>query len=168
VSLEGRTLWLLRSSPLEMRELLWAKYWVGTAPLLVLALGIVGVTDYLLQVSEFMFAVSVISIAMLTFALAGLALGFGTMFPQFDTENAAQIPTSFGGLLFMMSAVTLIGGVVTLMARPVYSYLSAKTFGTPVEPTEMVIGFVLAALLCAAATVVPIRIALGRLERVER
>src|SRR5690606_27252241 len=27
VSLEGRTLWLLRSSPLGMRDLLWAKFW---------------------------------------------------------------------------------------------------------------------------------------------
>ncbi|HMI54962.1 MAG TPA: hypothetical protein VK494_02120, partial [Gemmatimonadaceae bacterium] len=33
ISLEGRTLWLLRSSPLEMRQLLWSKFWVGTIPL---------------------------------------------------------------------------------------------------------------------------------------
>ena len=31
-------MWLLRSSPLELRALLWTKYWVGTLPLLVLAL----------------------------------------------------------------------------------------------------------------------------------
>ena len=29
-----------------MRDLLWAKFWVGTMPLLILAVGIVGVTDY--------------------------------------------------------------------------------------------------------------------------
>ena len=34
VSLEGRTLWLLRSSPMPVRDLLWAKFWVGTMPLL--------------------------------------------------------------------------------------------------------------------------------------
>src|SRR5262249_51163750 len=34
VSLEGRTLWLLRSSPMSMRALLWSKFWVGTVPLL--------------------------------------------------------------------------------------------------------------------------------------
>src|SRR5205085_5508763 len=50
VSLEGRTLWLLRSSPMSMRELLWSKFWVGTAPLLLLAVSIIAVTDYLLQV----------------------------------------------------------------------------------------------------------------------
>jgi len=41
ISLEGRTMWLLRSSPLAMRELLWSKFWVGTIPLLVMALSIV-------------------------------------------------------------------------------------------------------------------------------
>lgn len=168
VSLEGRTLWLLRSSPMAVRDLLWAKFWVGTLPLLILAVGIVGVTDWLLQVSDFMFFVSVGSITLMTFALSGMAIGFGTMFPQFETENAAQIPTSFGGLLYMMASVGIIGGVIVLEARPVYSYLAAKAFRQPIEPTEMMLGFSLAALLCIVATVVPIRIALRRLEAVER
>ena len=169
VSLEGRTLWLLRSSPLRMRELLWAKYWVGTIPLLVLALAIVGVTDYLLQVTEFMFAVSIGTITMLTFALAGLALGLGTLFPQFETENAAQIPTSFGGLVYMMASVGVIGAVIVLEARPVYGYLSSRALGTAEPPIgELVFGFGAAALVCVLATVVPISIALRRLEAVER
>ncbi|HVX39185.1 MAG TPA: hypothetical protein VHB25_06395 [Gemmatimonadaceae bacterium] len=164
VSLEGRTLWLLRSSPMEMRALLWSKFWVGTLPLLVLALAIISVTDYLLEVSEFMMAVSIFTITFMTFAIAGLAMGFGTLFPQFETENAAQIPTSFGGLVFMMSSVALIGAVVMLEARPVYSYLSAEAFGTPADPIEMAVGFGLAALLCAATTLVPIEIALRRMN----
>src|ERR1044072_5931341 len=59
VSLEGRTMWLLRSSPMSMRELLWSKFWVGTTPLLLLAVSIIAVTDYLLQVTQFMMIVSV-------------------------------------------------------------------------------------------------------------
>jgi ABC-2 type transport system permease protein len=168
VSLEGRTLWLLRSSPMSVQDLLWSKFWVGTTPLLVLAVAIVSITDYLLSVSEFMFVVSVLSIVFMTLAVAGLAIGFGTMFPQFETENAAQIPTSFGGLLFMMSAIAVIGGVVILESGPVYSYLSAKTFGGRADPLEMFFGFGLALLLCATAAIVPIRIALHRLQRVER
>ena len=168
VSLEGRTLWLLRSSPMPVRDLLWAKFWVGTTPLLVLALGIVGVTDALLQVSDFMFAVSVMTITFMTLALCGMALGFGTLFPQFETENAAQIPTSFGGLVFMIAAVGLIAAVIVLEARPVYSYLSARFYGTPTSMTEMVVGFGAAAVLCVVATIVPIGIAERRLEAVER
>jgi ABC-2 type transport system permease protein len=168
VSLEGRTLWLLRSSPMPVRELLWAKFWVGTLPLLILALGIIGVTNALLQVEVFMFTLSVFTITLMTFAIAGLAIGFGTLFPQFETENAAQIPTSFGGLLFMMTSIALIGGVIILEAPAVYGYLSARAFGTPTRPWEMARGLAIAAIICVVATIVPIRVALRRLEAVER
>ena len=170
VSLEGRTWWLLRASPLPVRELLWSKFWVGTVPLLVLALAIVGVTNSLLHVSAFMFAVSVVTITLMTFALAGLAIGFGTVFPRFETENAAQIPTSFGGLLYMMSAVGVIGAVIVLEARPVYAYLSAISFGGGERAPllELVLGFGLAAIVCLTATFWPIRVAIRRLEALER
>jgi ABC-2 type transport system permease protein len=170
VSLEGRTWWLLRASPLPVRELLWSKFWVGMVPLLVLALAIVGVTNSLLHVSPFMFAVSVVTITLMTFALAGLAIGFGTMFPRFETENAAQIPTSFGGLLYMMTAVGVIGAVIVLEARPVYGYLSALSFrgAEPPPMMELVLGFGLAAAVCLTATFWPIRIAIRRLEALER
>jgi ABC-2 type transport system permease protein len=171
VSLEGRTLWLLRSSPLAIQDLLWAKYWVGTLPLLILAVGIVTVTNTLLQVSDFIFAVTLLSIVLLTFAVSALALCFGTVFPQFETENAAQIPTSFGGLLYMMTAVTLLGAVVILEARPVYIHLAHHFTHTGSDPTdweELVLGFGAAAALCIAATLLPIRVALKRLEAVER
>ena len=168
VSLEGRTLWLLRSSPMSMNDLLWSKFWVGTLPLLGLAVGIVTVTDALLKVSAFMMVVSIFAITLMTFAIAGLAIGFGTLYPQFETENAAQIPTSFGGLLFMMTSIAVIGGMIILMARPVYGYLSARLYRTEADPTEMIIGFGAAAALAIAATFVPIQIARRRLEKIER
>src|SRR5688500_4160873 len=59
VSLEGRTLWLLRSSPLPMKDVLWSKFWVGTLPLLIVALANVFITNVLLQVTEFMMFVSI-------------------------------------------------------------------------------------------------------------
>ena len=61
-----------------------------------------------------------------------------------------------------------IGGVVILEARPVFSYVQAKTQGGSMDPVEMAIGFGGAALLCLTATVLPFREALKRLERVER
>src|SRR5256714_8428042 len=168
ISLEGRTLWLLRSSPLEMRQLLWSKFWVGTIPLLGLALILVFATDILLQVSDFMMAVSIFTITMMTFAIAGLALGFGAMFPKFNTENAAQIPTSFGGLILMMASVVLIGLVIVLEARPVYQYVGARLLKTDPDPSAMWIGFGGATLVALAATFVPIRIAVRRMKELER
>jgi ABC-2 type transport system permease protein len=168
ISLEGRTLWLLRSSPLEMRQLLWSKFWVGTIPLLALALILVFATDVLLQVSGFMMAVSIFTITLMTFAIAGLALGFGALFPKFNTENAAQIPTSFGGLVLMMASVVLIGVVIILEARPVYQFLGARFMKLDPDPMAMWLGFGGATLVCLAATFIPIRIAVQRMKELER
>jgi len=167
VSLEGRTLWLLRSSPLDMKMLLWSKFWVGTLPLLILAIALVFITDVLMEVDAFLMAVSVMSITLLTFGIAGLALGFGALFPRFETENAAQIPTSFGGLLLMMAAVALVGSVVLLEARPIYRALAARTFGFEVGRYEVWLGFALATALCLLATFIPIRIATREMRRLE-
>ena len=51
-----------------------------------------------------MMAVSVGTIVLYTLAVSALALSFGALYPQFGTENAAQIPTSFGGVVYMMAA----------------------------------------------------------------
>lgn len=168
VSLEGRTWWLLRSSAMPMRDLLWAKYWTGTLPLLVLAVSIVTITNILLQVSPFMFAVSVGTITLVTFAIAGLAIGFGTMYPRFESENAAQIPTSFGGLLYMMTAIGLLGIVLILEARPIYTWLGARQAGEPAPAGELAIGLLLAAGICLLSTFIPLRLALKRLDAIER
>ena len=155
---------LLRSSPLPMRDLLWSKFWVGTIPLLFFALALVFTTGYLMKVSDFIMVVSVLTITMMTFAIAGLAIGFGTLYPRFDTENAAQIPTSFGGLMFMMASIVVIGSVITLEARPVFSYLASKSFGASRDSFEMVWGFGLAGLVCITATFLPVHAARKKLE----
>jgi ABC-2 type transport system permease protein len=168
VSLEGRQMWLLRSSPLDLKALLWSKYWVGTIPLLVLALLLTGVTNLVLKVSPFMMIVSLSAILALTLAIGAMALGFGALYPQFETENAAQIPTSFGGLVFMMATIALLGAVIVLLAGPVYGYLSAHNAGRAVTLSPWTVGaFALAAALCAAATIIPLKIGLRKMEGFE-
>ena len=168
VSLEGRHMWLLRSSPLELRALLWSKYWVGTIPLLVLALLLTGLTNVLLQVRPFMMVVGMLTIGGLTFAIAALALGFGALYPQFETENAAQIPTSFGGLVYMMATIALLGTVLRTLWTAVYAYVRAVYQGQPVVVDAWMISwFAVAAVLCAAATALPLWVGLRRMERFE-
>jgi ABC-2 type transport system permease protein len=113
-------------------------------------------------------AVSIFTITMMTFAIAGLALGFGALFPKFNTENAAQIPTSFGGLVLMMASVALIGFVIILEARPVYQYVGQHLLHTEPSVMGLVVGFGGATLLCLAATFIPIRIAVRRMKELER
>lgn len=168
VSLEGRQLWLLRSSPLDQRTLLWSKYWIGTVPLLILAVIITLVTNTMLKASAFMMIVSMATTVGFTVAVSAMALAMGVYYPQFETENAAQIPTSFGGLLFMMASVTLLGVIIVAEATPVTTYLRARQMGVSLGVTkELLAAFGMAFMLCAGATVVSLRLALVRLTEME-
>ena len=168
ISLEGRELWLLKSSPLDLRAMFWSKYFIGTLPLMVVALTLTIVTNTLLQASAFIMLMSVLTITMYTLAASALALGLGALFPQFGTENAAQIPTSFGGLVFMMSSLSLLALVIVIEAMPVASYLRAiAAGGDPGWSTEVVVSMLVVAALCAASTILPLRIGLRRLQELE-
>jgi ABC-2 type transport system permease protein len=171
ISLEGRTLWLLKSSPMDLRALLWSKYWVGVLPLLILALALTTGTNIILRVGTFMMVLSLISITVMTFAIGSLALGFGAMFPRFDTENSAEISTGYGGLLFMMSAVAYLGLIVMLQAWPVYSVLDARYRNLPLtsgQITGLIVGLGLALAISIAVIFIPLRIAVQRIEDIDR
>ena len=169
VSLEGRQLWLLKSSPLDLKAMLWSKYWVGTGPLLIVALTITVVTNQILRASPFMMFLSIVTIACFTMAAGALALSLGVLYPQFDTENAAQIPTSFGGLVFMMSSILLLAAIIVIEARPVSAHLQAFQMGIPQSgfPSELWLAVGEVFLLCAAATLIPLHRSLKRLEALE-
>jgi ABC-2 type transport system permease protein len=161
-------MWLLRSSPLDLRALLWSKYWVGTIPLLILALLLTGITNVLLEVAPFMMIMSLTAMFALTLAISAMALSFGAAYPQFETENAAQIPTSFGGLVFMMATIALLAAVIFALSQAVYVYVRGAFEGQPVTiDARMIFWFAAAAALCAAATVIPLRLALRKMESFE-
>ena len=169
VSLEGRQMWLLRSSPLDPRAMLWSKYWLGTIPLLALALIITIFTNWLLHVSGFMMIVAVGTIVLYTLAASALALSFGALYPQFGTENAAQIPTSFGGLVYMMSSLCLLALIIMIEAGPVTAYLRDQHYAEqPVGVTlQLVTAGAAVTLICVGATIVPLRLGLRRIEMME-
>jgi ABC-2 type transport system permease protein len=168
ISLEGRQLWLLRSSPLDHRTLLWSKFWIGAVPLLVLAVVITFITNTMLKASGFMMVVSMATTIGFTVAASAMALAMGVFYPQFETENAAQIPTSFGGLLFMMASVTLLGVIIAAEAAPLATYLRARQSGEALGLSrDLVIAFGVVFMLCVSATVVSMRMALARLREME-
>ena len=160
-------LWLLRSSPLNVKSVFWSKYWVGTLPLLLVALPLIVGTNLILESSAFILWLSTLTMMGATFALSALALGLGAMFPNYETENAAEIPTSFGGLLFMMAAVGYLAIVVGLEAWPVYRFLTAGVDGVARSPVPLVLGLGGAAAVTVVMIWWPLREGLRRVQAVE-
>ena len=169
MSIEGRMMWLMRSSPIDVRTIFWAKYWVGTLPLLLVALPLIIGTNIVLEASTFILVLTSVTMVGITFALTALALGFGALYPNYDTENVAEIPTSFGGLIFMMAAVSYLAGVVILEAWPVYLFLNSRFQGgeAQVGTVPLLMGVAGAAILTVLATWLPLRAGIRRVQSID-
>jgi ABC-2 type transport system permease protein len=157
-SLEGRTLWLLRSSPLRPSRFVWSKYWSGAVPLLVLAVALTFLTNRILGVQQGVMLLSLATIICLTLAMVAQALAWGIAMPRFETGNAAQIPTSLGGMLFMLGALVTLALVLLTQFWALRSYLWTGLPGRVArDPTAWEIGSALGltVLLTAAVTILP-------------
>jgi ABC-2 type transport system permease protein len=120
VSMEGEAFWIMRTSPLSLKKFLINKFWMSLIPLVVVAEVLTVMTNYLLKVTPFMMILSSITIFFMTFGITSLGVGMGAIYPKFKHTSSAEIPTGFGGLLYMMYAMGLVGLTVVLEARPVY------------------------------------------------
>ena len=167
MSLEGKMMWLLRSSPLDVRTLFLAKYWVGTVPLLLVALPLIVATNIILQASPLVLGITTTAMIGATFAITALALGFGALYPNYDTDNVAEIPTSFGGLLFMMAAVSYLAGVVILLAWPVYDLLQARFQEEATSIVPLALGSLGALLLTLACVALPLKAGIRRVRMLQ-
>ena len=134
VSAEGPAFWIVRTAPVRMSAFLWSKLWTGLLPILLLSEALTVTSNQLLGVSPFLKWLGAGSIAFMTLALVGLACGMGARNPRFDAENLTQVAGSYGGVAFMVLAVSYIVVTVALLAWPASVYLWHEYHGVPVAP----------------------------------
>ncbi|MHB8769830.1 MAG: putative ABC transporter permease subunit [Syntrophales bacterium] len=167
VSFEGDAFWIVRAAPLSIRTFLWVKFAVYYFPLLVLAEILIVVSNLLLQVTPFMMALSVVTVFLMVPGVVALGVGLGAAYPDFRSENPAQSVTSFGGLLFMLTAIGFIAAVIVLEAGPVYRLFMADFTGrslTALRWVWLVLSFALVLVICTLAVVIPMRLGERRLR----
>lgn len=120
---------MLRSSPLTPRELLWAKFWGGFLPLLIVAETLVVVSNRMLHSTALLEVLSIAAVACLSAAIVGLAVGLGAMHPRFDAADGTEVAAGYAGILFMMLSAVLVLFSVTILAWPVYNSFRARWLG---------------------------------------
>ena len=162
VSLEGKAFWLLQTSPIELRALLWSKFWLNFIPLLCLGELLIFVSNLLLQVPTWMMTLSLATIFLMTFGITAIGVGLGALYPNFNYENAAEIPTSFGGAVCMIISMAFIGVAVMIEAWPMYR-ITIQTFGRvkSAAPEVWTIAPPLAIVLALTIVTVAVSLRLG-------
>ncbi|HTP03538.1 MAG TPA: hypothetical protein VMM54_00090 [Nitrospirota bacterium] len=170
VSLEGASFWIIRAAPISIQDFLWGKFWSSLLPLLILAEVLIVLSNTLLKVTPFMMNLGIATVFMMTFGITSLGVGLGAVFPKFKHENVAQIPTGFGGIVYMLMSMLFICLVIVLEAWPVYRIFTAEAFGNHISlPGWAIIAtsFIMVAIVNILALFLPMKIGLNRLKQRE-
>lgn len=114
ISLEGRRFWILGLAPLTLPQLLWQKFWLSVLTTGPFTIGLVILSCIRLEVDAIRFGLSVYSIVLANLTLAGLAVGLGSTYPNFEEDNPARIVSGMGGTLNFLLSVGYIAVVVGL------------------------------------------------------
>lgn len=165
VSLEGKSWWALRSAPMGLWEILWGKFLGGVVPIAVMGVVLVWISNAFLGVDPFVTWLSNVTVGVMAVTLSGMGVGYGALFPRFNLENVAQIQTSPGGILYMITALFYVGATLALEAILMKAhYFSGRSFGARSE-TVFVIGALI--LLNGVAFVCPLLLGKSNLDRAD-
>jgi ABC-2 type transport system permease protein len=110
----------------------------------------------------------------MSFALCGIAVGIGTLFPNFSSggasrrdDNPARIVSGFGGTFcFLLSLVYLVL-VIGSEVLPMYVSYTGRGYVDRGESWGLVLSWLFVAVLSLAATAIPMSLALKKIESLE-
>jgi len=170
VSLEGKCFWIIKSAPISLKRFLWTKFWLAWPGLVIIAEALILITNSYLKVGAVVFWVSAITIFILSFAIVGLALGLGALYPRFNIDNPAKIAVGFGGVVYMILSMIMIFLVVVIEAYPTYLFYVANYTSNSLSvwayPSAIFAGAVVI-FLSIFGCLIPVRAGIKSLENLE-
>jgi ABC-2 type transport system permease protein len=126
--LDGKFLWLLFSSPFSSRDILKSKLSVYAKPVVFFGF-LLGIVSGVCFKAGFAFVLFTgIASAIIGFVVVHLAFYFAVSYPNYRTDNLSQIESSYGGIIFMITAIFYIVTVLSILAMPVYWGLMGKIY----------------------------------------
>lgn len=145
VSREGRAWWIVRGAPVDPVTFLYAKGALGMVPMLGVGLIVVVGSGWMLDATPTLLAVEAGTTVLLAFAISGMAMAMGAIWPDFKADSAARAATGPAAVFFMVSALVLVFLVLALEVAAFWAWYSGR--GT-VLPAMLGAGVV---ILCTAA-----------------
>lgn len=174
ISLEGQCSWILGVMPVRRDIILWSKFlfaslgsWMPCAVLVLLS-------DLMLNASAPIVIVHQLSCALLCLGLSSIAVGLGAMMPNFHETSPSKIAAGFGGTLNLVLSALYIIVIVVLSALPIHLHAIAgdapwKVALFSAEKVTLWLwgGAILAVIVAAAATALPLRWGLRAYRQME-
>jgi ABC-2 type transport system permease protein len=170
ISAEGRAFWIIKGAPVGLRRILWVKFFFYLAPMLILGLFLVIMTNRLLGLGLLISIISTVTMTFLTIGITSLSIGMGVAYADFKEVDPNRAFTGFGGLLTMIYAALAVAAVILLEAFPVYRIVMAGYFQQALRGYDyaLIVGCFSGALAVALFVIIqPLRAGLARITELE-
>lgn len=160
ISLEGRKFWILGLLPVKREQILWGKFAFAVTGSVLLAGGIILLSDLLLGMPAVAIGVHLLTVVLLGVGLSGLSVGLSAWLPNFRETDPSKIVLGFGGTVNMLVGLGYLVIVVTAACGPFHAASTAVAFGegTAELPAWAFAGLPVAVAAAAIATIVPMRV----------
>ncbi len=174
-SLEGKRLWMVGMVPYGLKRVLLEKFWLSSVCSAGVTLTLVLTSSWMLQVPSWLTLLFSSTVVVMSFALCGIAVGIGALFPHFGSgsagnrqdDNPAKIVSGFGGTFCFVVSLVYIALVCGAEVWPMYSKLASGGVASPGQPWGIVFSWILVSLLSLVAACVPLSLALRKVESIE-
>ncbi|RMH23488.1 MAG: hypothetical protein D6696_00415 [Acidobacteria bacterium] len=165
ISLEGRRFWILGLAPVRRRWVAWQKLFTSAALCSLFTVALALLSAWRLELEPSLAAFSVASVLLATAALSGLAVGLGSLYPNFEEESPSRIVSGMGGTLNFILSLVYVLLVVAAVALAVHAPTLLDAGLVPPWIVPAAAAWVV--LLSALATWLPMHLGARHLERLE-
>lgn len=117
VSLEGRSFWLIMQAPVSLERFMIGKLLGGILPTLIVGQFLIWASNLLVYQNIVFCLIASVIVFVITISSGAMAVGFGAIYPQFHNPNSAKISSSFGAVIYMITGMIVILGMVVLVFR---------------------------------------------------
>jgi ABC-2 type transport system permease protein len=163
-SLEGKRLWIVGMAPLGLRQVLLEKFWVSAVSSMLITLSLMWLTCWMLTLSIGLTVLFTVTVVMMSLALSGLAVGLGALYPNFKDDNPSKVVSGFGGTFCLLLSIGYISIVIVAEALPIHLHYVIRSLPLDFFLALFALAWALIVLLSIAAAVIPMRLAMKRVE----
>ncbi|MGD0061133.1 MAG: hypothetical protein ABSD58_17110 [Verrucomicrobiia bacterium] len=174
-SLEGKRLWIVGMVPNGLKRVLLEKFWLSSICSAAITLALMLTSSWMLRIPGWLTLLFASTVIVMSFALCGIAVGIGALFPNFSSgssanrrdDNPARIVSGFGGTFCFLLSLVYIALVIGSEVLPMYLSFAANGFSDRGQPWGLVFSWIFVAFLSLAATSIPMSLALKKVEALE-
>jgi len=136
VSLEGETIWKVRSAPLNYKKLMLTRLLIYFLVIFVIGQVLNFVSNY--QFSILLTAISQLNTAFVTITLVSINFGMGAMFANYKERNPIRVASSQGASITFLFTIIYLVFLIIILFAPVSNYFYAMERGSSTSISQLI------------------------------